>query len=346
MALGLCFDEALKRAEMTRLIVTTDSSTAGVLQQAGPADLVIAIERRLVWGLLPSAAELDAFFAPRTTQSRGLHWLDDTPPWRVVEPGVGDRGLIELSAECDSVELWMGPEPNAQLILLWLLDHCRRERAAISKFVIRQLDMAVGGADPQPFAKLNPRILAPAQDCLELAGRAWRAYRAPTPQAWFDLLEADLTPLPRLERCVLDLLEELPHLASGLGATEARILQLIAPGGVHPFDVFPGHQKPNERGVYGYWEVGTLLDGLARCQRPAVSGLDEGPFALDMHNEPARLDRYRGSRLSRTEFGNAVLAGDENFCRHNPIRRWWGGTELTNERLWRWDRATRSLVVP
>ena len=52
---------------MTRLIVTTDSSIAGAIQQAGLADLVIAIERRLVWGPLPSDAELDPFFAPRTT---------------------------------------------------------------------------------------------------------------------------------------------------------------------------------------------------------------------------------------------------------------------------------------
>ncbi|WP_246756741.1 hypothetical protein [Bradyrhizobium diazoefficiens] len=61
---------------MTRLMITTDSSLAGAIQQAGLADLVIAIERRLVWGPLPSAAERDAFFAPRTTQPRGLHWLD------------------------------------------------------------------------------------------------------------------------------------------------------------------------------------------------------------------------------------------------------------------------------
>ncbi|WP_407123032.1 hypothetical protein [Bradyrhizobium sp. STM 3561] len=70
---------------MTRLIVTTDSSIAGAIQRAGIAGLVIAIERRLVWGQLPSDAELDAFFAPRTTQSHGLHWLDDTPPWRLEE---------------------------------------------------------------------------------------------------------------------------------------------------------------------------------------------------------------------------------------------------------------------
>jgi hypothetical protein len=46
---------------MMRLIVTTDSSTAGAIQRAGLADLVIAIERRLVWGPLPSDVELDAF---------------------------------------------------------------------------------------------------------------------------------------------------------------------------------------------------------------------------------------------------------------------------------------------
>src|SRR4051812_41872471 len=105
---------------MTRLIVTTDSSTAGALQRAGLADLVIATERRLVWGQLPSDAELDAFFAPRTTRPQGLHWLDDTPPWRIKESGVRDRGLVELVVGCDSVELWIGPEPNSQLVLLWL----------------------------------------------------------------------------------------------------------------------------------------------------------------------------------------------------------------------------------
>src|SRR4051812_4972475 len=116
---------------MMRLIVTTDSSTAGAIQRAGLADLVIAIERRLVWGPLPSDVELDAFFAPRTKQPHGLHWLDDTPRWRLEGSGAKDRGLIELFAECDSVELWMESEPNAQLILLRLLGYCWREKSAV-----------------------------------------------------------------------------------------------------------------------------------------------------------------------------------------------------------------------
>lgn len=253
---------------MTRLVVTTDSSAAGAIQRAGLADLVIAIERRLVFGPLPSAAELNAFFAPRTTRPSGLHWLDDTPPWRLESSGIRRRGLTELLSECDSAELWIGSEPNAQLILLWLLDYCGGEEAAVSKLGMRQLDVAVSGVDSEQLAKPNPPTVKLTQDHVELAARAWRAYRASMPRAWNDLLDTDLSLFPQLEHRMVDLLEELPNVTSGLAATEGRILELIAPGEVQPFDVFPGYQKPNERRVFDYWEVGALLDGLARCQVP------------------------------------------------------------------------------
>jgi hypothetical protein len=79
---------------------------------------------------------------------------------------------------------------------------------------------------------------------------------------------------------------------------------------------------------------------------PAISGLEEGPFSLDMHVDPSRHARYKQSRLSLTDLGKAVLAGEEDFCRHNPISRWWGGTHLTSDRLWRWDRDSRALLSP
>jgi hypothetical protein len=110
----------------------------------------------------------------------------------------------------------------------------------------------------------------------EIAGFAWQAYRAPTPQAWFNLLSMDLSALPWLRQAVVMLLEELPMAGSGLGATEMRMLELISEGNACPPDVFPGHEKRNKRRVFGYWEIGSLLDGLARCPAPVVTGLDEG----------------------------------------------------------------------
>src|SRR4051812_35457509 len=52
------------------------------------------------------------------------------------------------------------------------------------------------------------------------ASAAWRAYRAPTPQDWFNLLSKDLSVLPQLPQTVLEVLEELPSDATGLRATE------------------------------------------------------------------------------------------------------------------------------
>jgi len=79
-------------------------------------------------------------------------------------------------------------------------------------------------------------------------------------------------------------------------------------GDTHPFDIFPGDGKPNRRRVFGYWEVGALLDGLAHGRAPAVSGLEEGPFTLEMHDDRSRLQRYKASELQLTALGEAILA--------------------------------------
>jgi hypothetical protein len=88
--------------------------------------------------------------------------------------------------------------------------------------------------------------------------------------------------------------------------------------------------------VFGEVELGYLLEGLALGPKPAVSGLGDELRTIDLGNLGARHKVYLRSRLSLTEFGRAVLAHREDFSRHNPIDRWWGGTHLTNDRLWRY----------
>jgi hypothetical protein len=61
------------------------------------------------------------------------------------------------------------------------------------------------------------------------------------------------------------------------------------------------------------------------------------------HRNRSLAEFCQRSRLSLTEFGKAIVAHKEDFSRHNPIERWWGGTHLTNDNLWRWNPA---LVKP
>jgi hypothetical protein len=89
--------------------------------------------------------------------------------------------------------------------------------------------------------------------------------------------------------------------------------------------------------VFGEWENGYLLDGLALGPTPAGNGLDNALRTISRENLRDRQTAYHRSELTLSEFGKSILAHKEDFSRHNPIDRWWGGTRLTNARLWRWD---------
>jgi hypothetical protein len=333
---------------MTRLILTFSDSGAGALKGAALADCVIPFGLRLVSERLQSRDELDTLLLSCSAM-RGAsapHWLDNLTDECFEDARSHYLGLIEFCERFDAVELWVDPEPNSQLQLIWLLDYLRPHANVTSRVSLAQTDFSIDGQLPTEAVTLRPQAVSISNDHLEAASAAWAAWRAPTPQAWFGLLGRDLKTLPHLRSSVISLLEELPMRGSGIGATEMRILDLISAGHVHPYEVFPGHEKSNERRVFGYWEVGALLDGLAHGPAPAVSGLDEGPFDLDMHEDADRHGRYKRSRLALTELGKAIIAKADDFSRHNPIDRWWGGTELTNDRLWRWDPGNRVLIAP
>lgn len=245
----------------------------------------------------------------------------------------------------DLIELWFDPEPNSQLLLIWILDYLRSHPSMAERLRLRLVDFDLLGADIAELRDRPVREFDVADSDLEAARIAWEAYRAPTPELCFGLLGRNFPRLPFLRRAMEELLAELPSPITGLGATEARLLELIAKGHNRTKELFqPGGLL--ETRVFDQWELGPLLEGLASGPMPAIAGLDPKLATLAPHDARGRNAAYRRSRLSLTEFGQAVLAGREDFRRHNPIRRWWGGTLLTNERLWRWDRETRLLVAP
>ncbi|SFI16293.1 hypothetical protein SAMN05216525_10583 [Bradyrhizobium sp. Gha] len=276
-----------------------------------------------------------------------VHWSDLVK--RSSQTGLAHKnlGLVWFCKAygVDLIELWFDPSPNNQLQLIWILDYLRSQPYAAERLKLRCVDFDLLGADSARLRDHAVREFDVTECDFEAARIAWEAYRAPTPELCVGLLGGDFPSQPFLNRAMEDLLAELPSPVTGLGATEARLLDLIARGHNRTKELFQPGGLLDTR-VFDQWELGPLLEGLASGPIPAISGLDPKLATLARHDARGRNAAYRRSRLSLTEFGQAVLEGREDFRRHNPLRRWWGGTLLTSERLWRWDRESRLLVAP
>src|ERR1700733_15594893 len=161
---------------MKRLVLTSGDSAAGALKGAALADCVLPFEPRFAWGQLPSPRELQQWLAPR---SRAGSTISGTSRLRKRKTTVLDWS---------NSELWIDPEPNAQLILIWLLDYFRPHERIVSKLNLVQADAPIGSHPSEQLAAWLIPAIKIKNAHLEIAGLAWQAYCAPTPQAWFNLL--------------------------------------------------------------------------------------------------------------------------------------------------------------
>jgi hypothetical protein len=314
---------------MKRLILA--GSHGACLEKTDRADVTVFFMFKFAWGELPAPQKLAAFLAARSDQGQGDHWSDYIARRRRDDR---DLSLIEFCKLYDEVELWFDPTPSDQLQLIWLLDFFSSCPDVTSRLKVRALDIDFSGAEDTFLAKGNIPAVPVTTAVGETASLSWQAYRSTTPEACFDLLKRDLSPLPLLRPALADLLKELPG-PTGLGATEFRMLELVEAGYIRQSALFY-HRGLRRTRVFGEFELGYLLDGLAHGPAPALAGLEE-TRTLSRDNLRDRVPAYQRCRLSITDFGRSVLRHEEDFGRHNPIDRWWGGTHLTSDRMWRWQ---------
>src|ERR1700761_6303362 len=111
---------------MKRLILTTSDSGAGCLKTAGIADKVIGIGYRFAAEPLLPEPKLAASFA-----------------------AFDSFGLAEAGDRFDAIDLWIDLDPNAQLILVWLLECFRPHDAIVSKLSFVQTDISIGELMPE-----------------------------------------------------------------------------------------------------------------------------------------------------------------------------------------------------
>lgn len=333
---------------MRRLIVTTDAAGAGHLKLIRRGDKVFSLTHRLVRDYVPYARTIGAFVTAR----RGIyemqparcgswdHCMDDDLEARYAAIG-------ETWRDYDTIEFWADPRPNSQLVLLQFVEWFGRQGHICSgNLVPITSDSELGNRGPDDMRGLAEIGLRIGEREVRQARSAWQAFCQPTPEHWAALLRDDIDSLPYLRATVLRMLEELPDKTTGMGASEARMLALVAEGKAHPLLQLYRAGTSDDAAVLDYWELGKVLDLLSRGPEPIVLGLAEQPFDLALHADTDRLQRYKRSRLGLSALGHRLFKGTADLAEHAVIDRWWGGTRITNAHFWRWDRAARVLLSP
>lgn len=105
---------------MSHLILSTNHLDEDVLAQSRLANVVVGFNLRFVWRKLPPEEQLLLGLERRSAKhgNPGDHWLDEACRGSLEGFGTRDIGFLELCAKFDSIEIWVDPRPNDQLVLV------------------------------------------------------------------------------------------------------------------------------------------------------------------------------------------------------------------------------------
>lgn len=242
-------------------------------------------------------------------------------------------------ADFEEVVLWFEHDLFCQVHLVYLLNwftkgglgKTKLSLICIDSFPGRENFRGLGELSADELSSLFPSRQTVTREQLDLATRAWDAYRSSDPRDLEILLQTDTSPLPFLGAALKGHLRRFPSTDNGLGRIENRGLQLVDSGLNNFGDLFRrfGEVEP----VYGLGDTQFWLSlrRLADANQPLLKIGRDG-LSPD-------------TTIEITDLGRAVLRGSGDFVLLNGIEGWLGGVYLSDERnLWRWDDKAGAIV--
>jgi hypothetical protein len=322
---------------VTDLVITNGDAAGELLRHTLQGAEVLPWRDVLHEGPVPLTATLEELTATRVEYLAGAGGGEIGAI--EFELTARDRGLA-MSPNFDRVVLWFEHDLFDQIQLLQVLDWFAANPRPEGTLLLVQTEDYIGRQEPEAIEGLAATAQTATQEQLALAKRAWAAFRQKTPEAWFRLLDEDLSALPFLRSAMVRMLEELPG-PDGISRTERQMLATAQAVSITALGLFIAVQKQEAAEFMGDWSFWRLLDQLALADEPLIAGLEAAPF---QHDVPELAQAYLTSRVTLTSLGKAVLAGGADWTAHHAVDRWWGGTHLTDNALWRWDPAVEDLI--
>jgi hypothetical protein len=284
----------------------------------------------------------------RKLRARHLSEAYGVDQQKCVQELLEQEQALEGSQQHDEVVLWFEHDLFCQANLIYLLDWFARNAPTQTKLSLICIDDFPGRKDFRGLGELTPAELASlfpsrqpvTRQQLRLASSAWRAYAADNPTEIQTLLKTDTSALPFLDAAMKAHLKRFPSTRNGLGRVEDRGLELIHSGVKRFEDLFPRFGKAEP--VYGmgdaqFW---LALNRMSKTLQPLLE-IKNGQNGQKVLTS----DSLQKAEFEITDLGEAVLNGEADFVTLNGIELWLGGVYLSgDEKIWRWDDASHSVV--
>jgi hypothetical protein len=257
-----------------------------------------------------------------------------------------DELLASAAVENDEIVLWFEHDLYDQLQLLQIADRLARmgdaRRARVS--AILPDDYLTAQSDERLQAWFDQRA-AVVDRHWQAAQAAWSAFCAPDPTALNGFAHPGAW--PTLRTALHRHLQQFPWLRTGLSRTEAQTLAAVADGPLSLRGTFRASNHEVEDAIFmgdstWWFHIRPLLTG----PHPLLAVVGEPPE--DFHHPEWWRDDDAAPRLTLTEAGAAVLAGEADHVALNGINRWLGGVHLVAQGpgdgrastapFWRWDQ--------
>lgn len=329
---------------MSELIITNGDSAADLMSAAGFEAEILPWRDVLHEGPVPETSVSHADDLEQLSAIRAAFLAEAfNEPLGTTVHGFEERDRLVRQHPCyDDVTLWFEHDLYDQLQLLQILAFFHQEERAAPLQLV-QADDYLGRQTPETIKRFETSKTPVSTEQTTLAAALFEAFRKPAPTALFGALDQDLSALPHMRHALLRLFQELPSTTDGLSRTQHQALRLIKQGSPPPKKLFGAVQAMEEAMFMGDVSFFHSLDELAFNRSPLIQGLP-APFSLSRNDAERRC--YLDATLNLTEDGRAVLAGKADHAEINDIDRWLGGTHITGDTIWRWDRDAMKLVPP
>lgn len=323
---------------MTTLLITDGDQTADLLAAAGSRAIILPWRDVLHDGPLPALDTLEAVSAVRADYLAQRFNLDaETSRGSFAERDA----VMRRHAEFDRIELWFEHDLYDQLQLLQVLDFFAREERT-NGIVLVQANNFFAQERPDTVMRFAIDGVRIGPSHLRTASTIWGELTAPTPESIARRAAKPIKGFPFLQAALARFLEELPQPDSGLNRAEMRLLDAVGMDELSPAALFQQAREAEDAPFMGTWPFYAVIDSLAFCDFPLISGL----HARYSHADSEVHAEYVTAPLLLTDMGEDILSGAQDHVKTNGMDRWWGGTELKGFSAWRFDRRSQTLLEP